>query len=332
MAVHDIVIVGANFAGIGTAHYLLRHTVPALETRNKSTTYRVILISPSTHFFWKIGAPRTLINDKLIPLDKAFVPIADGFKEYSAEKFTLVLGTATALDENRKTITIKPVAPSTTTSVSYSSIIVATGTTSASPLWTLHGSHEESIAAFKQLHKSLPEASTILIAGGGPAGTETAGEIGYNYPKAELTILSGSKHLLPRLTPSIGAAAESKLAAFGVKTIHNVRVVSATPNGKKTTLELSDNTVQIVDIYIDATGGRPNSDFLPASWLDDKGKVITDHKTLRGPVTGVYAVGDVASYSSGGILDVLNGVRPLCSSIQIDLSASSQGAAETKQQ
>lgn len=176
MAVHDIVIVGANFAGIGTAHYLLRHTVPALETRNKSTTYRVILISPSTHFFWKIGAPRTLINDKLIPLEKAFIPIADAFKEYSAEKFTLVLGTATSLDENRKTITISPVSPSITTSVSYSTIIIATGTTSASPLWTLHGSHEESIAAFKQMHKSLPEASTILVAGGGPAGTETAGE------------------------------------------------------------------------------------------------------------------------------------------------------------
>ena len=59
--------------------------------------------------------------------------------------------------------------------------------------------------------------------------------------------------------------------------------------------------------------------------------MITDPKTLRGPVTGVYAVGDVASYSSGGVMDVLYGIRPLCSSIQIDLSASSQGAAETKQ-
>lgn len=197
MAVHDIVIVGANIAGIGTAHYLLRHTVPALESRNKSTTYRVILISPSTHFFWKISAPRTLINDKLVPVDKTFVPIADGFKDYSAEKFTLVLGTATALNENRKTITIDPLSPSTTTSVSYSTVIIATGTTSDSPLWTLHGSHEESIAAFKQMHKSLPEASTILIAGGGPAGTETAGK---SLPST-LTFFfhSFSSHVTPRI-------------------------------------------------------------------------------------------------------------------------------------
>lgn len=164
-----------------------------------------------------------------------------------------------------------------------------------------------------------------------PNTPSLAGEIGYWYPKAELTILSGAKSLLPRLPPSIGAAAQSKLAAFGVKTIHNVRVVSATPNGKKTTLELSDNTVQIVDVYIDATGGRPNSNFLPPSWLNEKEKVITDPKSLRSPVAGVYAIGDVASYSSGGVIDVMNGVRPLCSSIQIDLSASSQGAAQAKQ-
>ena len=59
--------------------------------------------------------------------------------------------------------------------------------------------------------------------------------------------------------------------------------------------------------------------------------MITDPKSLRSPVAGVYAIGDVASYSSGGVIDVMNGIRPLCSSIQIDLSASSQGAAQTKQ-
>lgn len=177
MAVHNIVIVGANFGGIGAAHYLLKHTIPTLESNDKSTTYKVTLISPSTHFFWKIGAPRTLASPDLIPISKAFTPIQDGFKDYPTDHFELVLGSATSLDEGRKSVTIKPLAPSSTTSVSYSTLIIATGTTSTSPLWTLHGSHEESIAALKTLHKSLPEASTILIAGGGPAGTETAGRV-----------------------------------------------------------------------------------------------------------------------------------------------------------
>lgn len=175
MTVHDIVILGSSFAGISTAHYLLKHTIPALEAKDKSTTYKLTLLSTSTHFFWKISAPRILVSPDLIPLSKTFIPIADGFKDYPADRFTLLLGSATGVDEERKTVTIHPLAPSTTTSVTYSTLIVATGTTSVSPLWSLHGTHEASIDAIKTLHKTLPSAATILIAGGGPAGTETAG-------------------------------------------------------------------------------------------------------------------------------------------------------------
>ena len=116
-----------------------------------------------------------------------------------------------------------------------------------------------------------------------------------------------------------------------MKTIHNVKVTSATTNGSKTTLQLSDNTTRVVDVYIDATGGRPNSSFLPTSWLNERGYVLTDPKTLRGPAQGVYAVGDVASYSSGGVMDVIYGIRPLCSSVLIDLSGTQSGAAVPKQ-
>lgn len=175
MAVHNILILGANFGGIGAAHYLLKHTIPTLESNDKSTKYKVILVSPSTHFFWKIGAPRTLVSPDLIPISKAFAPIQDAFKDYPSDRFELVLGSATGLDEGRKNVTIKPLAPSSATLLSYSTLIIATGTTSTSPLWTLHGSHENSIAAFKTLHQSLPDALTIFIAGGGPAGAETAG-------------------------------------------------------------------------------------------------------------------------------------------------------------
>lgn len=79
-----------------------------------------------------------------------------------------------------------------------------------------------------------------------------------------------------------------------------------------------------MDVYIDATGGRPNSSFLPAAWLNEHGYVITDPKTLRAPTKGVYAIGDVASYSAGGVIDVIYAMRPLCSSVLIDLSATDQ--------
>ena len=177
MAVHNIVVVGANFGGTGAAHYLLRHTNPTLEAQNnQSTTYKVTLISPSTHFFWKIAAPRTIAKPEQIPTSKIFLALEDAFKRYSPEKFALVLGSATALDEQQKTVTVEPLAPASPTSVPYDSLVIATGTTSTSALWTLHGSHEASVKEFEELHRLLPKASSILIAGGGPAGVETAGK------------------------------------------------------------------------------------------------------------------------------------------------------------
>ncbi|MCJ1228802.1 hypothetical protein MMC12_005465 [Toensbergia leucococca] len=334
MTTHHIVVVGANLAGLSTAHYLLRHTIPALEAINKSTTYKLTLISPSTHAFHKFSAPRTLASPDLIPFDKAFLPIADGFNAYPTDHFTLTLGIANAIDENEKTLIVQLPKSSSTIPVPYSTLIIASGATSTSPLWSYHGGHEATMEAMRKMHTDLPKASSILVGGGGPAGIETAGEIATLYPKITIALLSGGERLLPRLRPDIGQTAESRLSALGVTTIHNVKVTSATEdsssdNSQQTTLALSDGTSRHVDIYIDATGSRPNTSFLPKSWLNDHGYVLSDAQTMRGPVAHTYAIGDVASYSKGGVSDVFDAVRPLCSSVFVDLSTSDP-ASQTK--
>ncbi len=119
---------------------------------------------------------------------------------------------------------------------------------------------------------------------------------------------------------------------MGVTTIHNAKVTSTTPaaNAGKTTVTLSDNTTKTVDVYIDATGGRPNSSFLPSAWLNEKGYVLTDPKTLRSPTAAnIYAVGDVASYSAGSAMDATDPIRPLCSSILADLSPDPKSVKQT---
>ena len=88
----------------------------------------------------------------------------------------MLLGSVTALDKERRAVTIEPLAPASTTSVSYDSLVIATGTSSTSALWTLRGSHEVSVKEFQEVHGLLTTASTILIAGGGSVGVETAGE------------------------------------------------------------------------------------------------------------------------------------------------------------
>ncbi|KAL8708414.1 MAG: hypothetical protein Q9220_006704 [cf. Caloplaca sp. 1 TL-2023] len=330
MATHNIVVIGGSYAGLGTAHYLLKHTIPTLEKASqRSTTYKLTLVTATSHFYHKVGAPRVLASADLIPLSKAFLPIADGFNGYDAAHFELVIGEAKTVDEAKKTVTVTDTyGSSNPKTIEYSTLVLATGASSESPLWSIPGSHEATMTALKEMQSALPKAKTVLIAGGGPAGTETAGEISTLFPKADITLLSGSDRLLTRLRPAIGAAAESQLAALHVKTIHNVKVTSTTPSGSgsQTTAHLSDGTSKTIDIYISATGIRPNSAFLPASWLNEKGYVITADKTsLRGPVTGVYAVGDVAGYSLGGALDIMDAVRPLASTIYADIAGPNAG-------
>lgn len=114
--------------------------------------------------------------------------------------------------------------------------------------------------------------------------------------------------------------------------LHDVRV-SSVKEGKPTKLTLSDGTTRVVDVYIDSTGAKPNSSFLPSSWLNEKGYVLNDEKTLRLTVPkteGVYAVGDIGTYSMGGIFDVNGAIIPLCSSIHVDL-ASTIGKEKVKE-
>ncbi|KAI4233031.1 MAG: hypothetical protein LQ352_008287 [Teloschistes flavicans] len=339
MAVQSIVVIGASYAGLATAHYFLKHTIPSLEKTN-NTKYKLTLISATTHFFHKVGAPRALASSDLLPISKIFIAIEDGFKTYDPEHFQLVIGEAKSIDEANKTISVSPTYDSPTTntpkSIPYSTLILATGASSESPLWSIPGSHEKTIAALKATQSALSTAKTVLIAGGGPAGVETAGEIASLFPNINTTLLSGNDRLLTRLRPAIAATAESKLASMGVTTIHGLKALSATPAAEAQTtttqVKLSDGSTRTVDLYILATGIRPNTAFLPRHWLTETGYVITaDKLSLRGPVDHVYAIGDVAGYSLGGVFDIMDAVRPLASTVAADLGVPGAKAVGFKQ-
>jgi hypothetical protein len=62
----NVVVLGASFAGLGAAHQFLDDVLPSLSTFEDAPTYRLVLISPSTHLYWNISAPRTLVSDQLV--------------------------------------------------------------------------------------------------------------------------------------------------------------------------------------------------------------------------------------------------------------------------
>lgn len=321
--VHEIVILGSHFSGLGTAHSLLRDIIPALSKQTPHVTYHVTIVAPHTEYFYNIPGPRYLVGKELIAPSKLFYPIAGALKEYKADQYSTVQGKATAVDPEKKVVSVA-LEGGATQEIEYQSLVIATGTTSNSKLWQVNDHEDATKALYTSVQAALPTAKRVLIAGGGAVGVETAGEIATHYPEAEITILSGNDRLLTRLVPGNSSSAERRLNALGVKTVHKTRVRSASENANgSTTLVLSDGTTQTVDLYIDATGGKPNSSFLPPAWLNAKGYVITDGgKTLRTPTPGVYALGDVADCSNASLIDALASIVPVTTSIGIDIAAS----------
>ena len=313
-AAHDnscnVVVIGGNFGGLSIGHHLLRNVLPKLSS--STAQHKLTLVTPNTHALWKVGVPRAVINQKVKPIDDLFLSIHDAFRSYGSS-FELVQGVAVGIDEVAKAVSIKLGSGKPDVQVIYDALVICTGTSSNSPLWTLQdGGHEATVRSIQEIRSSLRDAQTILIGGGGPAGVETAGEIAYNFPGRQITLLSGTDRVLKKLRVSLSHEAVQHLNKLGVQVRHNVKVEEASKEGSKTSLRLSDGTTATFDVYIDATGGRPNSSFIPSTWLTATGYVKTEEPTLRVLGThGVYCIGDVASYSRHSIYETTEPVRAL---------------------
>ncbi|QDS68991.1 hypothetical protein FKW77_009305 [Venturia effusa] len=209
----NIVILGGSFAGISVAQAFLRQTYDELsrqyELKTKTTppNFRVILVSPSTHFFWNIAAPRALVSPESAPYSKYFIPILENFEGCPKGRFTFIQGTASALDPNARKVEITLCGEdlayllhnqslradsgtgretwegnanptkTITKKISYHALIIATGTSAESPLLSLHGEHKKTIEAFGSFHAKMSDAASIIVAGGGTSGVECAGQL-----------------------------------------------------------------------------------------------------------------------------------------------------------
>ncbi|KAI8934766.1 hypothetical protein NX059_008454 [Plenodomus lindquistii] len=344
MSTESIVILGGSFAGIGAAHYALRHVVPQLP-KKQDVSYKVIIVNPSTDMYWRIAAPRAVVSKEMMPPSKIFYPIAPAFS-YAASQFELVQGSATHVDPAGQTISVTSPAGERQT-ISYVALVIATGVTTHSPLFTQETDAKALQSVYDDFQVSLKGAKRIVVGGGGPVGVETAGEIAEilngkpgwfapafpKDPKAKVTLISSAKKLLPILRESLSQTAETYLNRLGCDVSYNTRVVSATKTGSKTLIELSNGETIEADIYIDATGTRPNTSFLPKEWLNSRNRLACNEKTLRvehataGP--RIYALGDVASYTRGGVMDMADAIPVAMCNLRTDLIAHLTGKPAT---
>ncbi|KZZ87198.1 Pyridine nucleotide-disulfide oxidoreductase, FAD/NAD(P)-binding domain protein [Ascosphaera apis ARSEF 7405] len=309
-----VVIIGGGFAGISMAHSILNHVQP---------TPKVILVSASRQFWYKVCCPRMLARPDLISVEHCSPDIEPAFADYPAENFTFVYAYARSVSIEEKTVELELIESGETTQLKYAALVVATGGRSQEVIWSPEGPIDEAKERMGTLHEKLKTAKTVVIAGGGSLGIETAGEIGYDNGKnIDIRLYSGGQQLLGNLRKELGRDAEHYLTKMGVEVIHNIKTTGTTLDEEtgKTIVSLDNGETVTADIYLSTTGLKANTDFCPSSCLNEKGFLETDEYLRVKNAPGLYSIGSSASYSHGVIPDILDAVTPLTKVLNHDLS------------
>lgn len=173
LAMKHVVILGASYGGIGTAHRIFKQ-------RAKTGPFKITLVSPNTDMFWNMAAARGVVPGKLTD-DQLFQPIAAGFKQFPATQFEFIVASAESLDVEGKRVTL-----STNQVLDYDFLVIATGTRTKEPTpFKGLSNTAETKNALHDFQAKVKKAETIVIAGGGVTGCETAGELAAEYGTGE---------------------------------------------------------------------------------------------------------------------------------------------------
>lgn len=176
----NIVIVGGSYAGLSTAHRLLKQA-------GKTPPLKITLVAPNTHFYWSMASPRGLVPGQLAD-EQLFQPIAAGFKKYPASQFDFIVASAESLDAGAKKLAIA--GPNGNQTLDYDFLVLATGahTEGGIPFKQL-GSTEATKDALHAFQTRVKQAKTIIVAGSGVTGVEAAGELAFEYGGTKEIIL-----------------------------------------------------------------------------------------------------------------------------------------------
>lgn len=311
---HRIVIIGGNFAGVRTAHVLLRRVLPDL-TKSSDTKYKVTLVAPSRRFYMTVTSPRAIVDETVINNENMQLDILKYFEDYKQEGgdgLHFVQGWVKTLDPATKTLQVVPVnddessESNLTEKISYDTVIVASGAVTSSPAFkpSPKHSHVAMKEQLRELAQKIKDAKTIAIGGAGSTGVEVACEIAGAYPDKKVTIYAGKSGVMPNIPKPQSEQIASRLQKnFGIE-LHFERVDSveqASPTGKYSLSVLGSSAPAEFDLYIPTVGQTPNSQFLPAEFVDAKGYVLCDrHMRIKGHPRH-YVIGDVASVSLGNL-------------------------------
>ena len=250
----------------------------------------VTLIEPRSHFVHAPAMIRAVVDPSL--LDRALIP------------YDRLLKNGRVLRARANGIDAKGVTLDNGQRVEADYIVVATGSSNATPFKPVGDDIEGLRQANQRVYGQLKAARKIGIVGAGAVGTELAGEIAHAMPDKKITLISDTDRLFPTMPEKLGTALARKLRDAGVtlilgKRAENLQNMTEPYAGS---LKLSDGSTQDFDLVFPVLGSRASSeliDGLPDTRKSTANRVKVDRWLRPSTLPNVFAAGDVADAGDG---------------------------------
>ncbi|KAG9402227.1 Apoptosis-inducing factor 2 [Aphanomyces cochlioides] len=191
-----IVVVSGGYVGIRFAQELAKQLPAKIAT--------ITVVEKNDFTFHCVGVPRALVDPSFVK--QLFIPLKHALP-YPHVK--IVRGIAEEIQDKHVVVRqiVNDQAEGTTTNIPFDYLVLATGSSYASPIKVANG--------------HFRAASSVLVVGGGPVGIEVAAEIAYAYPSKRVTILEGNLRLIHNLAlkDSFRQQLSAKLAQLNVEVV-----------------------------------------------------------------------------------------------------------------
>ena len=179
-------------------------------------------------------------------------------------------------------------------SLFYDYLIIATGASfpTMKIIKGLDGTIEERNELIKNEALRIQQSTSVLIIGGGSVGVELAGEIAYEYPKKNITLVEGGNRILGSLSASTSRKALSVLKELHVDVVTHTRLKK-----KDEGVWIDDNAKEYrADLVYESVGMQHMSEWLTTSnevELNDRGAVKVDAFLRSVKNNSIFVIGDV---------------------------------------
>ena len=250
----------------------------------------VTLVDPKTYWEVPMAVPRLLVEPDAVSARIRY----DSFLGEARH----LQGKVTRLQDGSAEVALSD---GSTRTIGWDYAVIASGSAYMDPLIKAQAVTEtDRSAEISAMNAKLRRARSVVVAGGGPVGVETAAELRETFPNVLVTLVHGGDKLLDRAPHRFPGWAERALRSSGVDIVLNDLVVDSEPGGQPVDGKVRTKSGRVImaDAIVWAGGVKPVTDFLTKSWphaVQPDGQLKVDRYLRLEGHPAVFVAGDITN-------------------------------------